>query len=404
MRWRVALPVAVATLVVGSVVAPGFGGAASASPPRFREIGRTLGLPQDVHAWDIETGSLDGNRRLDLVMSTHAAVYAYRVRRGGVLHRMFSAAGDDPHGCAIADVDANGWGDIYCSRGAEYGTARKRNHLWLQADRGRFVERAGAWGVTDPYGRGRHVAFLDLNGDDRPDLFLGNEYPRANDIESPNRTFVNVGGERYREVRIGATGRFGAHCAQAADRDADGWDDLVVCGQRRLYLYDNRRAPDGGRRLVEVAHALGVDLAGPRSAWLGDIDGDGLTDLAVMQPWRFRLFPGRRDGGLGPAAVSIAMRAGAWIAVGDLDGRHGLDIVLVQGCADGRNQDDIVLMARGDGTFGRRVLPGSPDGCGGPATTLDIDGDGADEVIIMDGAVGGPRGPVQVFTTGDSWR
>jgi len=394
MRYRIV--VAAATVLV--ISAPW-----ASAAPRFREVGRALGLPRHTHSWSIGTGPVNAGKAPDLVLSTHAAVVVYRVGRGS-LHRMLYRAGDDPHGCAIADVDANGLGDIYCARGADLGTVRKRNHLWLQPRAGDFVERAGAWGVTDPYGRGRHVAFFELDGDGRPDLFVGNEHPRANGRRSPNRTFVNVGGARYRQVWLGATAEVGARCAQAADHDGDGWDDLLVCGQRRLYLYRNVRDRQGDRRLVDVARRLGIDQGGVVHAWLGELNGDGHADLVSVRPWRLQVRPGRGDGTFRRPVVDLGVRAASSVAVGDLDGRGGPDIVLVRGCAGGRNLADEVFLARAGWGFGRVRLPGRPSGCGDVAAAIDIDRDGADEVVIMNGARDGGRGPIQVFTTGGAWR
>ena len=390
-------------VVLASVLAIVLATPGAVAAPRFREVGRSLGLPRHSNSWSIGTGRVNAGRAPDLVMSTHAAAFVYRVGRG-TMHRMFSRAGDDPHGCAVADVDANGLGDVYCSRGADYGTLRKRNHLWLQVRAGDFVERAGVWGVTDPYGRGRHVVFFELDGDGRPDLFVGNEHPRANDRPSPNRTFVNVRGERFRQVRIGATAEVGARCARVGDLDGDGWDDLLVCGQDRFHLYRNARDREGGRRLVDVAGRLGIALPGVRDAWLGDLNADGDADLVLVLPGRLQVRPGRGDGTFRRPVLDLAVAVPSSVAVGDLDGRRGPDLVLVRGCAGGTNLPDEVLLGRDGWAFGRVRLPGRPAGCGDVAATIDVDRDGADEVVIMNGARGGGRGPVQVFTTGSSWR
>ena len=278
---------------------------------------------------------MNAGRAPDLVMSTHAAVVVYRVGRG-TMHRMFYRAGDDPHGCAIADVDANGLGDVYCSRGADYGTLRKRNHLWLQARAGDFVERAGAWGVTDPYGRGRHVVFLELDGDGRPDLFVGNEHPRANGRPSPNRTFVNVGGERFRQVRIGATAEVGARCAQCRRTTTAMAGTTCSCAASgRLYLYRNTRDREGDRRLVDVARPAWRSTCRGRPRRLARRPERRRGRRPGARPSRdgSRCAPGRGDGTFRRPVLDLAVAGRSSVAVGDLDGRRGPDLVLVRGCA-----------------------------------------------------------------------
>ena len=78
--------------------------------------------------------------------------------------------------------------------------------------------------------------------------------------------------------------------------------------------------------------------------------------------------------------------------------------MLVRGCVGGENRADRVFLRRERWAFGEIRLSGRPSGCGDVATTVDIDRDGADEVVIMNGHLGGGPGPVQVFTTGSSWR
>lgn len=77
---------------------------------------------------------------------------------------------------------------------------------------------------------------------------------------------------------------------------------------------------------------------------------------------------------------------------GNLDGRRGPDLFVVQTCEAGRNIRDLVLLDRGPGwdyASGAHV-PQASGGCGDLGATLDIDGDGTDEVIVLNGVRGLP--------------
>ena len=147
---------------------------------------RTYGAyPMDV--------DVDGTS--DVLLVPHVAQAARLMHNdGGSFSLMATFPKQDRHGCAAADVDLNGLPDIYCSLGADSGTGTKANELWMQTDPGTFVDQAIAMGVADPYGRGREVAFVDANHDAYPDLYVTNEYPRADSIPSPNRLYINEGG------------------------------------------------------------------------------------------------------------------------------------------------------------------------------------------------------------------
>jgi hypothetical protein len=65
----------------------------------------------------------------------------------------------DRHGCAWGDVNGDGRPDFYCAIGRTgfniIKPADLDNELWLQGGDGRFTDVGTAWGVGDPYGRGR---------------------------------------------------------------------------------------------------------------------------------------------------------------------------------------------------------------------------------------------------------
>ena len=370
--------------------------------PEVVDVGEALGFPQTLRTWSADAGDLSGDgRRNDLVISYHGHVVAYR-NAGGVLIDLLRP-GDigDPHGCLIGDLDRNGLGDVYCTRGAELGTISKANGLWLQGPEGTFTEnRAVALGVDDPLGRGRHAALIDIDRDGFQDLFVGNARNREDGRPSPNRTFLNEAGAGFREVRLGVTREVGLECVQAVDVDGDRWTDLLICGRRRLFLHRNVHVPGGGRRLRNMTRRVGLEnRRDVRSAWIANLDGRGRSDLVLVRRRRVLVLL-RRGGVFRQGTLRRELLEGVWVSVGDVDGRDGPDLYVVQGCRGGRNLPDRLLLNRGTGRFRRVPIPQAASGCGHLATMVDLDEDGRDEVVVLNG--GGvwnlTPGPVQVLT------
>jgi hypothetical protein len=411
-RGLVALLAGAAALV--PVGADGQGAPPEAAAPSVNlvDIGAGLGLPRDVHSWDLVVGRVDAGPSPDLVIADHDRVQVLLNHQPG-LEATFTRNMSDPHGCALGDVDGNGLTDLYCTQGAEQGAALGRNRLFLQEPAGTWTEHAEAWDVIDRYGRGRRTTFVDLDHEGGLDLFVGNEVGRTDGEVSANRTYLNSGTAPMVMHRLGPIGDKGAVCVQAVDQDRDGWQDLLLCGGSnqpgvvhagptdRLYLFRNRPVEGGGRRLVGVAADLGIALRGVRSARLARINGDGLLDLVVVGSRRLTVWPGNGDGGFDPPAFVRDLTAGNWVAVGDVDGRGGRDLFVVQGCnGTATNIRDVLLLHTRGFDFRAVPAPSAPRGCGDTAAMLDLDGDGADEVVVGNGRWAS-RGPLQVLTAGE---
>jgi hypothetical protein len=303
----------------------------------------------------------------------------------------------DRHGCAWDDVNLDGLDDIYCTKGAGQGTETKYNELWIQGPEGTFTDLAAEYGVTDPLGRGRLAAFLDLNHDPYPDLFVGNETPRRDGQVAPNRTFVNLGGTAFMEVNVGLTREVGADCVQVVDIDRDGEDDLLLCGRHRLFLFIREEG-----RFVQRARALGVDSARTDAARIVPLDADDDPDLVLVRNHRVSIRRMLGDGTFSEPVADWDLRAGEGLAVGDVDGLHGNDVLAVEGCVDGLNVRDSLLVNRGgDAGWDRQRLAANVPGCGDVAASLDFDLDGMDDFLVMNGRpLQGGKGPDQLLTAG----
>jgi hypothetical protein len=392
--------IVVGLVIVAALVPLTTAGASTSVQPV--DVADESGIFEVTTSWSLAAADVDGDGLDDLLLGRHLEPARLYRNLGGrfveVQAGTFPAR--DRHDCDWADVDQDGRVDAYCSIGARHGTATKANELWIQQADHTFVDRASAFGVADPYGRGRRVTFIDVNHDAYPDLFVGNLFPRQDDVLSSNRLFINRGGTRFREApRFGLTEEVGAGCAQAADVDGDGWEDLLLCGVNSLRLYRNV----DGERFVDVSDVVGIG-GKTRSALLEDLDGDDLPDLIQAQGhsvW-VRL---QRQGRFAIVAHEVALEAGARIAVGDADGDLRPDAYLVTGCGSrARNAPDVLLRNLGGGDFEEIEVALPSEGCGDVAVAIDHDLDGRDAFVVANGRgyVGGERvsGPVQLIAFG----
>jgi FG-GAP-like repeat len=375
-----------------------------ADPAGFRDLGPQVGLFGDVPSYTIFVRDMNVDGWPDVFVGRHgwdAVLYLTAVVDGepvGFERVIPFNKGGDRHGCAAADVDLDGLSDIYCAKGAHLGTARKRNELWMHGPSGVFVDRVVEYDVQDVWGRGRFPVFLDLNHDRWPDLFVGNEFPRADRHPTPNRTYVNRDGQRFVEARMGLTLEIGNLCSVAGD-DGNGKDDLLVCGLNRMFLF---RARSSGFR--NVTEQVGLPDVRATAARFVHLDGDGRLDLVFTTVRGLQVRLQRRDHSYGPPVLKRPLRHGHGLAVGDPDGDGDSDIYVVEGCVNGRNMPDwLFLNAPGRGAFEARSVAGVGSGCGDTAEALDFDGDGLDEFFVLNGSgtyQGRARGPEQLLTLG----
>jgi hypothetical protein len=374
----------------------------------FRDLGPLVGLREDAPSYSVAASDVNADGWTDLVVSRHGWVAALMTTRlaGDVPARLATSwrfRDDihhrvDRHGCAVADVDLDGLPDVYCAKGAHNGTTRKWNELWVQSADGTFTDRAHEFGVEDIWGRGRFPAFLDLDHDPWPDLFVGNDIPRQDRHTTPNRTFAGRDGLRFQQVHLGVTRQVGDVCTIVADVDGDGWDDVLVCGRDRMHLY--RRRVAGFR---DVTDRFGLPDVLATAARFADLDGDGRLDLVYAQERELTV---AMQGAAHrfSARLHLRLRHGHGLAVGDPDGDGDPDVYVVEGCVDGRDMPDWLLL--GDsGSFEPERVPPAPLGCGDTAETFDFDHDGMDEFVVLNG--GGidqglkHHGPEWLLTLGD---
>ncbi|UJA21337.1 VCBS repeat-containing protein [Thermoleophilia bacterium SCSIO 60948] len=297
---------------------------------------------------------------------------------------------DDYHSCPAADIDRDGDIDFYCTHGGNRGgVGPNANELWVQGADGTFSERAREYRVGDPYGRGREATFIDADGDEWPDLFVGNTFPRDDGRSGANRFFLGVDGTRFRAAPGFGLNRTigGDNLAAARDMDRDGDEDLVICSKTGLWLFDNvRERRFRGERLTR----RNEDSC--RDAYVGRWNDDARPDIALASRTRVRVLTGRANGRFGQIASRAADDVGS-VALGDVDGDGRDDVYLVRLGEDRPGEpastpdrtDRLYLNRRGGRRLAPQPIPQTRTGLGESATPLDYDRNGLDDFLVLNG-------------------
>lgn len=198
-------------------------------------------------------------------------------------------------GVTVADVNADGWPDIYLCNSGDVKGDNKQNELFINNGNGAFDEKAEAYGLAD-HGFSIHAAFFDYDKDGDLDMYLVNNSYKAigsfdlmdnqrsvRDTLGGDKLFRNEGGkfvDASEEAGIyGSEIGFGMGVT-VADINNDGWLDIYVSNDffDRDYLYINNQKGGFEEKLEEQiksisAAAMGADIA--------DFNNDGNLEIFV---------------------------------------------------------------------------------------------------------------------------
>lgn len=262
------------------------------------------------------------------------------------------------------DLDGDGWLDVFVvNRGGE-------NDALYRNLNGRSFQRITDNVVGRADGDGRSCVFADLDGDDNPDIYVGNFVDASTGPPTRQRNYLyfNHGNFIFTELRSGhaVESRALTYGTSATDADNDGDLDLFVTNigpgdHNRLYLNDG----DGTLHLHDAGLSMPFSTPSKGHTW-GDFDLDGDTDVAIAngtegtEPIRNELY--LNDGAANFVAVAgeefvTNSNISAGIAWADIDADGDLDLYVANwGSGD---QDNVMYQNQAQGTWLKLSLVGT---------------------------------------------
>jgi enediyne biosynthesis protein E4 len=196
-------------------------------------------------------------------------------------------------GVAMADVDGDGWTDIYvCNSGNVEGDDR-RNELYINNRDLTFTEKANEFGLDDS-GYSTHGVFFDYDRDGDLDMYLLNNSSRAigsfNLKDNLRLIRDSIGGDKlfrndnnkFTDVSEQA-GIYGSVIAfglgvTVGDIDQDGWMDIYVSNDffERDYIYLNNQDGTFKENLTSMMRSISAASMG---ADMADINNDHYPEI-----------------------------------------------------------------------------------------------------------------------------
>ena len=193
-------------------------------------------------------------------------------------------------GVTMADVNADGYLDIYVSRnGNSLDIEKRRNQLYINNGDLTFTESAISYGLAD-IGFSTQAVFFDMDNDGDLDMYqvnqpadkkvmLINEIPAKDYEYFRDRIYRNENG-KFKDVSddVGISRDFGYGLSvSASDFNNDGWIDLYVANDYAEpdFMYYNNG--DGTFRNV-INTTLKHITQNSMGSDTGDVNNDGLLD------------------------------------------------------------------------------------------------------------------------------
>jgi len=247
----------------------------------------------------VALGDINNDGLIDIFMTANMGTDALYLNKGNlkfenIAHQAgVEGKGKWSTGVSFADVNGDGWIDIYiCNSGNVEGDDR-RNELYINNGNLTFDEKAKEYGLDDS-GYSTHGIFFDYDKDGDLDMYLLNNSSRAigsfNLRDSLRFARDSIGGDkllrndnnRFTDVSLEA-GIYGSVIGfglgvTVGDIDQDGWMDIYVSNDffERDYIYLNKHDGTFRETLTDMMRSISAASMG---ADMADINNDHYPEI-----------------------------------------------------------------------------------------------------------------------------
>jgi hypothetical protein len=244
-------------------------------------------------------GDVNNDGLIDIFMTSNMGTNVLYLNKGNfkfedISHHAGIEGKGWSSGVSFADINGDGWTDIYVAKSGNEEGVEYQNELYINNGDLTFTEKAKEYGINESSGNSTEGVFFDYDKDGDLDLFLLKNFPAAigsfnlkenqrlvRDTIGGDKLFRNDGG-KFRDVSAsagiyGSTIGFGLGVA-VGDINQDGWMDIYVSNDffERDYIYINNHDGTFRESLVDMMRSISAASMGGDMA---DINNDHYPEV-----------------------------------------------------------------------------------------------------------------------------